>query len=1218
MFEFFSGNKFKEKEIGSAFHLLFPYFCAEMKNYFKYLLLFVCLACYLAPLNAQKEGAIWYFGYGAGLDFTRHYPRPLTDGKLNTREGVASISDKDGNLLLYTDGTTIWNKLHQVMDNGSGLYGNITSTQSSMVVPKPGSTSVYYVFTVDEVGNIENPGHGLHYSVVDMTRSGGLGSVVEKNKDLSARGSRLFTEKITAVLHNNKEDYWIIAHGWGSDNDRFFIYELTKTGVRFVKSQVVGIRHENTVFPDMFNRGAVGYLKSSPKGDYLALAVESLKVFEIFRFDNTSGELTFLANLPAGNEDRPNEPLYAAYGVEFSPTSNYFYGSTREGGVLYRWDLSKNTEMDIRRSLEVIYKSTSNILCGALQLAFNGKIYITFSGQQFLGVINSPTQKDCNFQYQGASLIDNTIGEGGRGYYGLPTFLPDFFKAAEFYYENSCVNDTTLFYLSTLFGLGSPPVWTIMDEEGNLIDKANTNTTTMEGTYVFTTPGTYEIRLDMEQNGGPLSQTQTIVIHPLPEINFPDTTNLCEGSNVDLDAGDGAFYHWSDNINILERFRTISREGEYSVSVTHNNGCTNSDTTLVVSQPLPKISFVQINQAACGYQNGNVTIFMTDDDSNYIFDWKEFPDSSGNSIDQLSGGVYEVDIISRETGCLLNKKITVSEKDAPPITITPSISDTICPGQEIELTASGAVNYNWKEPADIEGATVTVAPMVETTYIVEGYSVDAEGRRCSGFQEITIPVYPYDPPQLGSDRSICEGTPLELDGGERFISWSWSNNTDERFITIEDSFDNLILVAEDINGCFASDTINLTFVPLPEVDLGPDRTICLTAPIELDAGDADSYLWNTGDTTRSIFVEESNIYEVAVSREGCSNTDQVAIQVNNPDSLKIDSVQTRDISCYGVNNGQIRIFVKGEGTNYQYSVDSGFTFVENGGLFDDLGPGEDYRITVWEDSACSIDYSLPITLTEPEEHHPLNFFVDSLNVQDVTCYGANNGQIVVFSHGEGLSYEYSVDNGLTYSRNDGIFNNLAPGQEYRVMVREDSVCTAIYPDPVVFSEPTEIIIDYKLTSPSCEQCDDGQILLSISGGIQPYSILWSNFDTTTRRINLPLGDYSVAVTDSSSCRVLKTITLDMGHGSMVIPNAFTPNDDGYNDLWTIDAIRGYPDVVVQVFDRFGKLVFESSPGYPEPWDGKFNGEYVSMGTYYFLIKLDALTKAMPGSLTVIR
>jgi gliding motility-associated-like protein len=237
---------------------------------------------------------------------------------------------------------------------------------------------------------------------------------------------------------------------------------------------------------------------------------------------------------------------------------------------------------------------------------------------------------------------------------------------------------------------------------------------------------------------------------------------------------------------------------------------------------------------------------------------------------------------------------------------------------------------------------------------------------------------------------------------------------------------------------------------------------------------------------------------------------------------------------------------------------------------------------------------------------------------DVTCYGANNGKIVVFSHGEGLSYEYSLDGGKTFYSNQGVFNNLPPGEDYNIMVREDSVCTAMYDEIIRFSEPTEIIIDYNLTSPSCEDCSDGQIMLAVSGGMQPYSILWSNFETGTRRVNIALGEYSVAVTDQSNCRVLKTITLEMGHGSLVIPNAFTPNEDGINDVWTVEALNNYNDAIVQIFDRFGKLVYESERGYPEPWDGKQDGEYVPMGTYYFLINLDGFSEPIPGSLTVIR
>src|SRR5258705_5903534 len=116
-------------------------------------------------LHAQKEANIWYFGHYLGLDFNSGTVVPLNDGQTNTIEGVATISNSNGNLLFYTDGITVWNRLHQVMPNGTGLFGNPSSTQSAVIVPKVGDTTRYFVFTVDQVGGP----NGLRYSVVNMT-----------------------------------------------------------------------------------------------------------------------------------------------------------------------------------------------------------------------------------------------------------------------------------------------------------------------------------------------------------------------------------------------------------------------------------------------------------------------------------------------------------------------------------------------------------------------------------------------------------------------------------------------------------------------------------------------------------------------------------------------------------------------------------------------------------------------------------------------------------------------------------------------------------------------------------------------------------------------------------------------------------------------------------------------------------------------------------------
>lgn len=122
-----------------------------------------------------------------GLSFATSPPTELTDGQLQTMEGVATFSDASGALLMYSDGRTIWNRDHEPMphataaDADQSLGGSSSATQSVVFVPRLGSSSQYYVFTqfaVEDVGASET-GKGAEYSLVDLTLEGGLGDVVE-------------------------------------------------------------------------------------------------------------------------------------------------------------------------------------------------------------------------------------------------------------------------------------------------------------------------------------------------------------------------------------------------------------------------------------------------------------------------------------------------------------------------------------------------------------------------------------------------------------------------------------------------------------------------------------------------------------------------------------------------------------------------------------------------------------------------------------------------------------------------------------------------------------------------------------------------------------------------------------------------------------------------------------------------------------------------------
>src|SRR5690606_9816983 len=130
------------------------------------------------------------------------------------------------------NGVTVWNALHQVMPNGTGLNSDISlsTTDAAVIVPLPGSNHVYYIFTVGSTGGqpLATGFGGVAYSIVDMSLQGGLGDVTQKN--IIIHPSPLSTEKLCATNHANGMDYWIMTHDDGNNQFRAFL--LTASGVQ--------------------------------------------------------------------------------------------------------------------------------------------------------------------------------------------------------------------------------------------------------------------------------------------------------------------------------------------------------------------------------------------------------------------------------------------------------------------------------------------------------------------------------------------------------------------------------------------------------------------------------------------------------------------------------------------------------------------------------------------------------------------------------------------------------------------------------------------------------------------------------------------------------------------------------------------------------------------------------------------------------------------------
>jgi hypothetical protein len=287
---------------------------------------FIFLLLILLPLvvRAQMEQSIWYFGDGAGIDFSGGFPAVISGGAIRSFEGCASIADrKTGRLLFYTNGDSVWNAFGRLMPNGTGLYGHWSSTQSALIVPVPGDANKYYIFTADAGSYVNPAGRGVNFSVVDMQADGGRGDVVQKNfRQLIVRAS----EKLVAVRMDNGQGYWVITSS--SRDNGYYAFRVTGCGVSYQP-----VISNAGSFPDPPPQSIeIGYMKASPDGRWLAAATSATNVVQLFDFDIVTGRITFVAALP----------VTTPYGLSFSPNSRKLYAAsadmTRPG--IYQYDMT--------------------------------------------------------------------------------------------------------------------------------------------------------------------------------------------------------------------------------------------------------------------------------------------------------------------------------------------------------------------------------------------------------------------------------------------------------------------------------------------------------------------------------------------------------------------------------------------------------------------------------------------------------------------------------------------------------------------------------------------------------------------------------------------------------------------------------------------------------------------------------------------------------------
>ncbi len=335
---------------------------------------------------SKNNAKHWYFGNQAAIKFENNIPVALTNSAMSQVEGVATMSDDNGNLLFYTNGITIFNRLHQIMENGSGLTSNSSNTQSAFIIPYPGNINKYYVFT---------PGPYV-YCIVDMTMDNGNGAVIATEKNILLTNNN--SEKIAGLLALNQTDIWVITYG--ANESRFNVYKISPSGI------------DTTPVVSQFTTasGFFGYMKISPDGTKIAMANFG-QTFHLYDFDVATGVVSNKKDIPISIGG------FGSYGIEFSPNNNLVYVADHRGqDRVFQYNITLATTALISSS--VVLLAANGPALGGIQLGPDNKIYVAREGAGFLGVINNPDVigTGCLYVEEAVSLAGRTSNLGLPGF----------------------------------------------------------------------------------------------------------------------------------------------------------------------------------------------------------------------------------------------------------------------------------------------------------------------------------------------------------------------------------------------------------------------------------------------------------------------------------------------------------------------------------------------------------------------------------------------------------------------------------------------------------------------------------------------------------------------------------------------------------------------------------------------------------------------------------
>ena len=541
-------------------------------------------------------------------------------------------------------------------------------------------------------------------------------------------------------------------------------------------------------------------------------------------------------------------------------------------------------------------------------------------------------------------------------------------------------------------------------------------------------------------------------------------------------------------------------------------------------------------------------------------------------------------------GC--NDTTTVTVTVGASLTASITGKDTVCLGSSTTLTASGGSNYAWSNGSS--NAAINVSPAVNTTY-----SVMVSSGSCKDSAKVTVTVSPPISAGISGTSSICTGsnTTLTATGGGTYV---WNTGATTSSINVSPVVSTGYTVQINKNGCSKDTNITVAVTNPPVVTISKDTTICSGNAVTLKVTGGGSYAWSNGSTNSIIAVSPASTttYTVGVNN-GCVKDTNTVITVK---ASPVVTLSGSNSICQGSNT---TITATGGGT---YSWSGGTTSTSS---------------TINVSPATTTTYSLQVSNGTCAKDTSVVVSVNAKPSPGITgpqtiCAGDGVNLIAT----GGATYTWTPAAGLS---NPAIFNPVATPvitTVYTVTVAnggcsaKDSVSVTVKPAAAGNACCSTTITSGESTTLGITSSSVGETYSwSPTTGLSCNNCQNPTAKPTTTTV------YHVTITDSDGCSKEDSVTITVKEncGTIFVPEAFSPNGDGKNDVLYVrgDCIE---TMNFQVYDRWGNKMFEST-NTSIGWDGKYNGQPMDAGSYvYYLNGTDIYNNAFKqkGNVTLVR